>query len=480
MSKISNILLIRFGTFGPMFHVTPTRRTFVQAAGALILAPVLKAFGSVGGQAPAEGSSWSHGLSLYGSLKYSAQFAHFDYVNPQAPKTGLARQGAFGTFDSFNVVVAGLKGNLAAGIDLIYETLLTPALDEVSAEYGLIAEAVAYPPDFSSVSFQLRSLAKWHDGVPITPEDAVFSFKAFKEHSPRLSIYYRHVAKAEVTGEREVTFIFDRPGNRELPLIMGQLTILPKHWWEAAGKSENERNVAETTLELPLGSGPYRIKDFEAGRTITYERVKEYWGNNLNVRRGQNNFDQLHFEYFRNSTVLFEAFKADDFDWHLESTAKNWATAYDFPAVKEKRVVLEQFPIRNIGVMQGFAFNIRLGKFKDPRLRRAFNFAFDFETINKDIFYGQYARIASYFQGTELACSGLPRGRELKILDTVRGQVPAEVFTTPYWNPVGGNPRADRQNLLEAMRLLESADSRCATSNSSMSGRESRCASNSY
>ena len=440
-----------------MFHVTPTRRTFVQAAGALILAPVLKAFGSVGGQAPAERSSWSHGLSLYGSLKYSAQFAHFDYVNPQAPKTGLARQGAFGTFDSFNVVVAGLKGNLAAGIDLIYETLLTPALDEVSAEYGLIAEAVAYPPDFSSVSFQLRSLAKWHDGVPITPEDAVFSFKAFKEHSPRLSIYYRHVAQAEVTGEREVTFIFDRPGNRELPLIMGQLTILPKHWWEAAGKSENERNVAETTLELPLGSGPYRIKDFEAGRTITYERVKEYWGNNLNVRRGQNNFDQLHFEYFRDSTVLFEAFKADDLDWHLESTAKNWATAYDFPAVKEKRVVLEQFPIRNIGVMQGFAFNIRLGKFKDPRLRRAFNFAFDFETINKDIFYGQYARIASYFQGTELVCSGLPRGRELKILDTVRGQVPAEVFTTPYWNPVGGNPRADRQNLLEAMRLLESA-----------------------
>ena len=439
-----------------MLHLILTRRTFTRAVGGLIVAPALNPLEMLDGRASAE-ERWHHGLSLYEKLKYPAQFAHFDYVNPQAPKTGTVRQGAFGTFDNLNVAVAGFKGDLAAGIDLIYETLLTPSLDEVSAEYGLIAEGVACPPDFSSVSFRLRSAAKWHDGVPITPEDVVFSFSAFKKNNPQLSIYYRRVRDAEVTGDGEVTFTFDGPGNRELPLIVGQLTIIPKHWWMAADKSGAQRNVADTTLEPPLGSGPYRIKDFEADRTITYERVRDYWGDDLNVRCGHNNFDELRFEYFRDFTVQFEAFKADDFDWHVENTAKNWATGYDFSAVKEKRVVLEQFPIRNLGVMQGFAFNIRRRKFQDPRLRRAFNFAFDFELINRDIFYGQYTRIVSYFQGTELACSGLPRGKELEILNEYHGEVPAEVFTTPYWNPVSGNPRRDRKNLLAAMRLLQAA-----------------------
>ena len=221
--------------------------------------------------------------------------------------------------------------------------------------------------------------------------------------------------------------------------------------------SGRRRNIADTTLEPPLGSGPYRVGTFEAGQWIIYERVQDYWGSNLNVRIGQNNFDALRFDYFRDLSVMFEAFSADDLDWHVENTAMRWATGYDFPAVRDKRVVLEEFPIRNVGVMQAFAFNIRLAKFKDPRLRRAFNFAFDFELINRDIFYGQYTRIASYFQGTELACSGLPQGRELGILKPLRGRVPEEVFTTPYWNPVGGNPEAGRTNRLEAMRLLEAA-----------------------
>ena len=334
-----------------MFSLISRRRTLVRALGALAATPALKAFEPFVAYADAQERFWRHELSLYGKLKYPTQFAHFDYVNPQAPKSGTVRQSAFGTYDNFNVVVAGFKGDLAAGVDLIYETLLTPSLDEVSAEYGLIAEVVTHPPDFSSVSFRLRPAAKWHDGAPITPEDVIFSFMAFKKSSPQFSIYYRHVRNAEVTGEGEVTFTFDGPGNRELPLIVGQLTILPKHWWVAADKLGTQRNIAETTLEPPLGSGPYRIKDFEADRTITYERVRDYWGNDLNVRRGHNNFDQLRFEYFRDSTVQFEAFKADDFDWHLENTAKNWAAGYDFPAVKEKRVVLEQFPIRNLGVM---------------------------------------------------------------------------------------------------------------------------------
>jgi len=440
-----------------MRQMIPTRRTFLRATGGSLLAPALTAIESFGSRAHAEENSWRHGVSLFGQLKYSAQFAYFDYVNPQAPKLGTARQGAFGTYDNFNMVLAGLKGDLAAGIDLIHESLLTPSLDEVSAEYGLIAEAVSYPPDFSSVAFRLRPQARWHDGRPITPDDVVFSFLSFKTHNPLLSAYYRQVRKAEATGEREVTFTFDGPGNRGLPLIVGQLTILPKHWWEGTDKSGRRRNIAETTLDPPLGSGPYRIRTFEAGQSIVYERVADYWGGNLNVRIGYNNFDGLRFDYFRDTSVLFEAFKADDLDWHVENTAKNWATGYDFPSVQDKRVVLEEFPIRNVGVMQAFAFNTRLAKFKDPRLRHAFNFAFDFESVNRDIFYGQYTRIASYFQGTDLACSGLPHGRELEILEAYRGEVPAEVFTTPYWNPVGGNPEADRDNLLEAMRLLETA-----------------------
>lgn len=440
-----------------MRQMNLTRRTVLRIAGGSLLAPAFTAIVPRGRYAAAAENSWRHGASEFGKLKYPAQFAHFDYVNPRPPKFGTVRQGAFGTYDNFNIVVAGWKGNVATGIGLIHESLLTPALDEVSAEYGLIAEAVSYAPDFSSVAFRLRPHAHWHDGRPITPDDVIFSFQSFKTHSPRLSAYYRHVRKAEATGEHEVTFTCDGPGGRELPLILGQLTILPKHWWEGTDKSGQRRNVAETTLEPPLGSGPYRVGTFEAGRWIVYERAADYWGGDLNVRIGHNNFDTLRFDYFRDLTVMFEGFTADDLDWHVENTARRWATGYDFPAVRDQRVVLEEFPIRSVGVMQAFAFNTRLAKFKDSRLRRAFNFAFDFESINRDIFYGQYMRIASYFQGTELACSGLPQGRELEILDGLRGEVLAEVFTTPYWNPVGGNPTANRDNLLEAMGLLEAA-----------------------
>ncbi len=437
--------------------MSPSRRTVLRSAAACLLLPPCLSETSSASAEPATENSWRHGVSHFGWLKYPPQFAHFEYVNPQAPKLGRARQGAFGTYDNFNSVVGGVKGNLAAGIDLIYEQLLIPSLDEPSAEYGLIAEAVSYPSDFSTVSFRLRPQARWHDGRPITPHDVVFSFHAFKTHNPQLSAYYRMVKTAEVTGEHEVTFTADGRGNRELPLILGQLTVLPRHWWSAVDKSGERRNVAETMLEPPLGSGPYRIGKFEAGQWIDYEWVEDYWGSNLNVRIGQNNFVTLHFDYFRDSAVLFEAFTADLVDWRVENTARRWATGYDFPAAREKRVVLEEFPIRSIGVMQAFAFNTRLAKFKDPSLRRAFNFALNFEAINRDIFYGEYTRIASYFQGTELACSGLPQGRELELLETYRGELPAEVFTTPYSNPVGGSAEMDRDNLLEAMRLLELA-----------------------
>jgi microcin C transport system substrate-binding protein len=405
--------------------------------------------------ARADDKVWKHGLSLFGDLKYPAGFKQFDYVNPNAPKGGTVRLGGFGTFDNFNLVVSGVKGTIVAGINEIYDTLLVPATDEVSTEYGLLAEAVTHPADFASVTYRLRAEARWHDGKPVTPDDVIWSLQVFQKNHPMLSAYYRHVVKAEKTGDRDVTFTFDGPGNRELPQIVGQLSVLPKHWWEGTDSSGKKRDVTATTLEPPLGSGAYRVKDFTAGRSVSYERVKNYWGKDLNVNIGRDNFDEMRFEYFRDSTVALEAFKGDATDWRLENSAKNWATAYDFPAVKDKRVILEEFPNRSSGRMQGFVLNMRRDKFRDPRVRQALNYAFDFEEMNKQLFFGQYQRINSYFEGTELASSGLPEGKELEILNGVKDKVPPEVFTKAFKNPVGGTPENVRANLREAMRLLK-------------------------
>jgi len=367
------------------------------------------------------------------------------------------RRAAVGTFDSFNMVVAGIKGNLVQGIELIYDTLMASSLDEVASEYGLVAEAVRYPSDFAWVSFRLRPAARWHDGRIIAPDDVIYSLGVFKRLHPMLAAYYRHVARAEQIGESEIRFVFDTAGIREMPQVLGQLTVLPKHWWEGTNGFGEPRAVSETTLEPPLGSGAYRIKNFEAGQSVVYERVPDYWAKDLPINVGTNNFDELRFDYFRDPGVAFEAFKAGVVDWHTENVAKNWATGYDFPAVSRRQIVREEFPIRSIGTMQAFAFNIRRAKFSDPRVRRAFNFAFDFEKVNREFFYDQYTRISSYFDGTELASAGLPEGRELELLQGVRSAVPPQVFTTPYWNPVAGSDAAVRANLLKAMRLLTQA-----------------------
>jgi microcin C transport system substrate-binding protein len=423
----------------------------------MAIATGLPAIDSAHAQTANAEAGWRHGLSLFGEVKYPVHFKRFDYVNPDAPKGGTVRQIALGTFDNFNIIVAGVKGSIAGAVGLIYESLTTPALDEVSTEYGALAEAVSFPEDFSSVTYRLRAQARWHDGKPVTPEDVVFSLDTFKKHHPQYSAYYRHVVKAEKVGERDVKFTFDAPGNRELPQIVGQLTVLPKHWWEGTTDAGAKRDVSATTLEPPLGSGAYRIKAFVPGRSVVLERVKDHWGRELNVNVGRNNFDELRYEYFRDGTVAIEAFKGDQVDWRTENSAKNWATAYDFPAVNEKRVLLEEFPNRSSGIMQAFALNIRREKFADARVRRALNFAFDFEEMNKQIFFGQYKRISSYFDGTELASSGLPQGKELEILETVRAAVPSEVFTTAYSNPVGGSAEAVRNNLREALKLLKAA-----------------------
>jgi len=435
-----------------------SRRSVLRSGAATFAVPAATFFsplGNVVASAKADDKVWKHGLSLFGDLKYPAEFKQFDYVNAKAPKGGTVRLGGFGTFDNFNMVVSGVKGSIAAGINEIYDTLMVPASDEVSTEYGLLAESVAHPADFSWVTYRLRAEAKWHDGKPVTPDDVIWSLQVFQKNHPMLSAYYRHVTKAEKTGDREVTFTFDGPGNRELPQIVGQLTVLPKHWWEGTDAQGRKRDVTATTLEPPLGSGAYRVKDFAAGRTVALERVKDYWGKDLNVNVGRDNFDEIRFEYFRDSTVALEAFKGDAIDWRSENSAKNWATAYDFPAVKDKRVLLEEFPNRVSGRMQGFVLNMRREKFKDARVRQALNYAFDFEEMNKQLFFGQYQRINSYFEGTELASSGLPEGKELEILNSVKDKVPPEVFTKPYKNPVGGTPENVRANLREAMRLLK-------------------------
>lgn len=407
------------------------------------------------GSSANEDPEWRHGSSLQGDVKYPAGFKHFDYVNTQAPKGGRLRLSARGSFDTFNVVIP--KGNLASGLALIYDTLMDRSLDEVAAEYGLIAEAVRHPEDYSWVEYRINPKARWHDGKPITAEDVAWSFGILTENNPQQKFYYRHVTSAKVIDGGIVRFEFSQKGNRELPQIVGQLQVLPKHYWEGTNADGKKRNVLASTLKPPLGSGPYRIKSFKAGRSVTLERAKDYWAKDLNVKVGADNFDELVFEYYRDTTAMLEAFKGDQFDYRSENSAKAWATGYTFPAVKDGRVKLEKIPDHATGVMQGFVVNLRRSKFADPRVRRALNLAFDFEALNRTIFFGQYKRIDSYFAGTELAATGLPQGRELEILETVRGEVPEEVFTTAYTNPVGGDTSATRKNLREAVKLLNAA-----------------------
>ena len=401
---------------------------------------------------------WRHALSTFGDIKYPADFKRYDYVNPDAPKGGTVRLFELGTFDNFNIVIDGLKGSLASGVGQTIQSLTTRSLDEASTAYGLLAEAAAYPDDFSYVIYRLRAVARWHDGKPVTPEDVIFSFEALKKNSPMYSAYYRHIVKCEKAGERDIKFTFDAPGNRELPMIAGEVPVLPKHWWEGNDAQGQKRDIAATTLEIPLGSGPYRIKEFSAGRSIVLERVTDYWAKDVAPSIGQDNFDLIRYEFFRDDTVGLEAFKADQLDWFSERSGKQWAVAYDFPAVREKRVIKEKFPDLSSGRMQGFAFNLRRPLFADVRVRRAFNYAYDWEESDRQLSSGEYHRDSSFFDGIpELTATGLPEGQELQILETVRDKVPAELFTVPYKNPVGGNPEAARSNLREATRLLKEA-----------------------
>jgi microcin C transport system substrate-binding protein len=407
------------------------------------------------GQSARAADAERHGASLFGDLKYKPDFKRFDYVNPKAPKGGELRYAAIGTFDSLNAFI--VKGEVAAGATIIYDTLLEPSLDEPGAEYGLIAQSLSYPADFSSVTFSLRKEARFNDGKPVTAEDVIWSFETLKKLNPFYAAYYHNVTKAEAIAPNKVRFTFSMKGNRELPQIVGQLPILPKHYWLAKDSKGKARDISRTTLDAPLGSGPYRIVKVVPGRTIVYRRVADYWAKDLPVKIGTANFDTLRFDYYGDPTIAFEAFKGDQVDLRMENSAKNWATGYKLPAVKDGRIKLEQLRTQNGAGMQSFAFNLRRDIFKDERVREAFNWAFDFEWQNKTLFYGQYARTGSYFENTELASRGVPTGDELKMLEPFRAQLPEALFTAAYANPKTDGSGNNRTNLRHAAELLDAA-----------------------
>ena len=404
---------------------------------------------------------WRPATSLIGEPKYKDGFKHYDYVNPDAPKGGTLNQAAVGTFDSLNPYI--VQGSPAAGFSafgggLLYDTLMEQATDQPGTNYGLIAEAISYPDDFAWAKFRLNPNARWHDGKPVTPEDVVWSFETLKSQSPMYNKYYANVVKAEITGDREVTFTFDKPGNRELPNIMGDLAILPKHWWEGTDANGRKRDISKSTLEIPLGSGPYRIESVSPGRQIVWKRVEDYWGKDLPTHVGRNNFDRIKIDYYRDPNASWEAFKKGGLDdYRLENRIGRWMTEYNFDAVKDGKVVQRSFPLASSGRMQGYVLNQRREKFQDPRVRQALNYVFDFETMNRTLFFDKYKRIESYFAGIDLASSGLPEGKELEILETVRDQVPPEVFTTPFKLPVNDTPQAFRDNLRKALELFKEA-----------------------
>ncbi len=391
----------------------------------------------------------SHAIAMHGAPKYPAGFTHFDYVNSAAPKGGAVRLATSGTFDSFNPFIP--KGNPGVGSGMAVETLMVSSADEAFTQYGLIAESITYPEDRSWITFHLRPEARWHDGQPITPADVVFSFNILKEQGqPFYRFYYASVTSAEATGERDVTFKFAKGENRELPLIIGQLPILPKHYWET-------RDFTKTTLEPPLGSGPYRVAKFEAGRFVEVERVKDYWGKDLAVNRGQDNFDSMRYDYYRDPTVIREAIKAGDIDFYQENQAKAWAQDFDIEAVRKGWLVKEAVPQNRPAGMQAFVMNLRRPQFQDVRVREAMAYAFDFEWTNKNLFFGQYTRAKSFFSNSELGSSGLPAGAELAILEPYRAQLPPEVFTKEYQPPATDGSGQQRDNIRTALRLLKQA-----------------------
>ncbi len=390
-----------------------------------------------------------HGVAMHGAPKYPPGFPHFEYADPGAPRGGEVRLAAIGSYDTFNPYV--IKGQPATGLGFLFESLMTGSADEPFSEYGLLAETMDIAPDRSEVTFTLRPEARFHDGSPVTPEDVIFSFDMLRSKGrPFFRFYYGSVASVDRPAPGQVRFRFVPGENRELPLIIGQMPVLSRAYWEG-------RDFEATTLEPPLGSGPYRIERFEPGRFVVYRRVDDHWGEALAVNRGRHNFERLRYDYYRDTTVALEAFKAGEYDLRPENVAKLWATGYDFPALEQGLVKKEEIHHGMPSGMQGFAFNLRRPLFRDPRVRRALAYAFDFQWSNRNLFHGQYTRTQSYFDNSELASRGLPSPAELAILEPLRGQIPEEVFTQVYEPPAVDGTNGIRENLRRALELLQEA-----------------------
>ncbi len=404
-------------------------------------------FAVASGPAAAETIQRAHAIALHGEPKYGPYFRHFDYVNPDAPVGGTLRLGIDGTFDSFNPFI--IRGNAFGAVG--YETLTVASADEPFTRYGLIAESIEWPDDRSWVIYRIRPEARWRDGQPITAHDVVFSLETLTtKGAPFYRFYYGTVARAEALDERTVRFEFTEAGNRELPLIVGEMPILPKHYWA-------DRDFERSSLEPPLTSGPYSVGDFEPGRYVTLERDPDYWGWHLSVNVGENNFQRLRYEFFRDATVLRQALKGGVVDFREENQAKAWATDYDVPAVANGWLIMEKIPVTRTEGMQGFVFNTRRALFQDRRVREALGYAFDFEWTNPALFFDQYTRTENHFANSELASSGLPMGPELEILERFRGRVPDEVFTKEFRAPVTDGSGWPRDNLARAFQLLAEA-----------------------
>ena len=399
------------------------------------------------GQASAQ--EWHTTSSLMGESKYGENFQRYDYVNPDAPKGGTLNSVAGSTFDSFNPYI--VRGSPAAGFGsfgggLLYDTLMEQSIDEPSVSHPLIANAYKFPEDYSSATYRLDPAARWHDGQPITVDDVIWSFNVLKANSPMYNRYYENVTEAVALNDREVEFRFDQKGNRELPKIMGDLVVLPRHWWEGTDAKGKKRDITQPTLEPPLGSAAYRIASFKPGQEIVWERVPDYWGAGLAVKIGRENFDKRRYVYIQDDNAAWQAFTKGGFeDIHSENSSRRWATYYNFPAFQAGDVVTKEFPATSRASFQGFVMNTRRPLFQDRKVRQALTYAFDFETMNRTIFYGFNTRTDSFFEGSELAAHGLPQGKELEILNQYKDQLPPEVFTTEYKLPVYEQPKTGDQ-----------------------------------
>ena len=439
----------------------PRRRRRVPPAVRTAGLALLLAAGGFPIAAPPAGaeSTISHATAIREAPRYPADFAHFDHVNPDAPKGGTVRRASVGsTFDSLNPFI--VKGNSAAGVGLLFDTLTADSPDEATAAYGLLAEWIEIADDGSWTTFWLRPEARFHDGRPVTPADVAFTLDLLKnEGHPFYRGYYGSVHTAEPvegntpSGPRQgVRFHFAEGVNQELPSILGQLPVLSKADWQG-------KDFGETTLVPPIGSGPYVIEEgsIDPGRSIVFRRNPDYWARDLPVNVGRHNFDRIRYDYYRDATVAVEALKAGEYDFRRENSSKRWATGYAGPALDAGVLRQELLPHRLPAGMQSFVFNTRRAKFRDPRVREALGYAFDFEWTNLHLFYGQYRRSPSYFSNSDLASSGLPTPAELAILEPYRGRIPERVFTTAYEPPRTDRPGGLRGNLRRALALLREA-----------------------